>query len=363
MHDDFIRFANTMRNEYLLKTEALFVSQKQKWGNAFRDNFCATCAEIAKLQDELALPAISNMEYTMLYTNFVNRRYFSEIWVYGDMRCLGKNQRMVGEYDISFLFNYFDELWDKLLSTRKRYVGKVSAREVTAFMLQAIPDFYSYLIKIARFSIAGRVDKEPYTDIAKNEVFRVNVGDYMAKTESVFIEKNNKDAGELTERFSELQEVDFMRYYVMEPAGNLLLPAASKGEDAEVVIASDLSRFSEFDYDARSELISEALKSLMELYMRRYDFKPVVYWDIAKEEQAIFWRFKPPFYEDYQATYRNDGIVSHISFPSNNAPIAFTARSPKGVCSIVVKMAVAESALRRSILGLNFTKLLKQKEV
>ena len=154
-----------------------------------------------------------------------------------------------------------------------------------------------------------------------------------------------------------------MRYYVMEPLGNTMLPTAPKGENAEVVVSSNLSRFSDIDYDARSELISDRLKLLMERYLTKYDFKPVVYLDREKEEQAVFWRFRPPLYEDYQAIFRSDGIVSHIAFPNNNAPIAFTARSPKGVRSIAVRMAVAESALRRGILGVQFTKILEQIEV
>ena len=148
-----------------------------------------------------------------------------------------------------------------------------------------------------------------------------------------------------------------MRYYVMEALGDILLPIAPKGEEAEVVRASDLGRFSEIDYDARSELISDRLKLLMERYMPKYDFQPVVFLDIEKQEQLVFWRFRPPFYENYQATFRNDGQVSYITFPDNNAPIVFTARSPKGVRSIVVRMAVAESTLRRCILGLKFSKV------
>jgi hypothetical protein len=73
---------------------------------------------------------------------------------------------------------------------------------------------------------------------------------------------------------------------------------------------------------------------------------------------AVFWRFRPLLYEDYQAAYRNDGIVSRLSFPISNAPIVFTARSPRGIRSVVVRMAVAESALRRGILGVKFTKIL-----
>jgi len=145
----------------------------------------------------------------MLYANFVNRRYTAEVWVYGDNWYCDKNQRMVGEYDISFLFGYFDELWDKLLSARKRYVGKVTAQEVAAFMLEILPDFYSYLINIARFAITDCIDKKPFIDIAKNEAFRVNVGDYKAKTEPVFTVSKNKDAVALAKWFEERLENEY----------------------------------------------------------------------------------------------------------------------------------------------------------
>jgi len=146
-----------------------------------------------------------------------------------------------------------------------------------------------------------------------------------------------------------------MRYYVMEALGNVLLPSVPKGSNAEVVKASDLGRFSEVDYDSRNEIISDRLKLLLERFMPRFDFQPVVYLDTEKQEQAVFWRFRPSEYELFQGTFRSDGIVSHISFPNNDAPIIFTARSPKGVRSILVRMAVAESTLRRCILGLKFT--------
>ena len=148
-----------------------------------------------------------------------------------------------------------------------------------------------------------------------------------------------------------------MRYLVMEPSGISLLPAAPKGEGSEVVVASGLSRFCDIDYDDRSELISDRLKLLMEMYMPKYDFQPVVYLDTSKGEQMVFWRFRPPAYDGYEADYKNDGVVSHISFMGDRYPIVFTARSPKGVRSIVVRLAVAESALRRCILGLKFTRV------
>jgi hypothetical protein len=143
----------------------------------------------------------------------------------------------------------------------------------------------------------------------------------------------------------------------MEPTGTLLLPSVSKSENAEVVLAADLSRFSDIDYDSRSELISDRLKLLMERYLTRYDYQPVVYLDKAKGEQLIFWRFRPDHYTNYQATFRSDGVVSHISFFDNNVPVVFTARSSRGVRSVVVRIAVAESALRRGMFGVKFTKV------
>jgi len=133
----------------------------------------------------------------------------AEVWVYGDERYLDEDQRFIGEYDISFLFVHFDELWDKLLALRKRYVGKVSSKEVTSFMIEALPKFYSYLISIARFAIKDCVEEKPFTDIIKNDVFKVHIGDYMAKAESVFTQKKNKDADVLANWFSEKLRKDY----------------------------------------------------------------------------------------------------------------------------------------------------------
>ena len=148
-----------------------------------------------------------------------------------------------------------------------------------------------------------------------------------------------------------------MRYFIMKPLGKILLPQTEEREGTEVIITSDISRFGEIDYDERSGLISDRFKSLIELYTLKSDFEPVVYLDAEKQEQAVFWRFAPPVYENYKAIYKNNGVPSHISFHEpEDAPILFTAKSPRGVRSVIISMAVAESALRRGILGVKFTK-------
>jgi hypothetical protein len=116
----------------------------------------------------------------MLYTNFIKRRYVAEIWIYDSDWYFDKKQCIVGECNISFLFIYFDELWDKLLSIRKRYVGKVTACDVTAFMIETLPDFYEYFAFLLHTAVINLSKEKPFVDIAKNVGFRFNVGDYMA---------------------------------------------------------------------------------------------------------------------------------------------------------------------------------------
>jgi len=203
MTTNFATHAKDLRTGYLLKTETLFVYNKTAWIENFTKHLKEICVNIRKSQDEGTLPVIAYLEYTMLYTNFINRRYVAEIFAYNDKSYIDKNQRLIGEYDISFLFVYFDELWNKLLSERKRYVGKVAARDITAFMMEVLPVFSAYLANIARFAIAGCIEEKMFDGINKNDVFRVNVGDYMAKTENVYIEKKNKDAEALTKWFEE----------------------------------------------------------------------------------------------------------------------------------------------------------------
>ena len=201
MQEDFLEKANSKRNEYLLETEALFTANIFKWCSDFADHFRSVCAQIRKMQDESSLSAISYLEYTMLYTNFIKRRYVAQVRVYGDKSYLDENQRAVCDYDVSFLFACFDRLWDELLVERKRYIGKVSALDVKSFMMQTLPEFYSYLASVARYVIEECVICKPFVEIETNERFMVNVGDYMAATDSVFRECKNKDAAKLAKWF------------------------------------------------------------------------------------------------------------------------------------------------------------------
>jgi len=179
-----------------------------------------------------------------------------------------------------------------------------------------------------------------------------------------------------------------MRYYIMESKNEISLPKVEKNTNIKTVTENMLNSFDGIDYDMKTALISDRLKKLLELYMPKYNFKPFVYMvpldkqamleymeeaSMAKgnknleanlnppqPDQTIFWRFDPPrlrLDENCKAIFRSDGVVSHISFLNKKMPIVFTVCSPKGVSTVLVRMAVAESALRRNFLSLKFTKI------
>lgn len=210
MNEEFIINAYALSNDNLLKTEELFVTHRRNWVARFAGHFRSLCAQIRKSQDEAALPAISHLGYTMLYTNFIDRHYVADIFVYGEDSYLDNDQRSVGSYDLTFLFGYFNELWEKLLANRKRYVGEVSSQDVTSFMFHVLADFYSYLTSIARFAIAECVDGKPYADIVKNDEFEIHVGDYMANSEPVFTENMTKNANKMAAWFSKKHDYEYV---------------------------------------------------------------------------------------------------------------------------------------------------------
>ena len=158
-----------------------------------------------------------------------------------------------------------------------------------------------------------------------------------------------------------------MCYYIMEPINkiNLPLPTPPKNKTTEAIITVNQNQPDEIyyvDYDAHRELISDRLKQVIAMYLPEYEFIPEAIISDDKNGQTIYWKFKPPIIEHYSACYREDGIITHISFQDNDRPAAFTIQPTKGKKMIAVTMTIAESTLRHNITGVKFTRILELKE-
>ena len=147
------------------------------------------------------------------------------------------------------------------------------------------------------------------------------------------------------------------RYFLMEGPERKSLPPA--GELIKATIIDCIPKVNEIDYDAKSGLISDRLKTLMETHLPAYEFGhvPSAFMSEDRSAAAFYWKFNPPAYDAFSAAFKHD-LITHVKFNDINVPPIFTAMSPKGKRSIAVSMPVAESALRRGIMGLKFTRLL-----
>ena len=76
--------SNKLPHESFLKTEQLIFNIRQIQSVAFARHLHIILEKITKLQDSSHISAIYSIEYTMLYSNFINRQYTAEVWVYGD---------------------------------------------------------------------------------------------------------------------------------------------------------------------------------------------------------------------------------------------------------------------------------------
>jgi len=193
MNEQFLQYAQNLLSEKLFKTEELFLGGFSRLSAEFTANFQQTCEKISALQKDGGFDDAAYIEYTLLRTNIINRNYTAEVRVYGKDRYLCKRQRAVGEFDVSFLFKHFGELWDELIESRRQYAGKVSAVDVKAFMMDAAPKFYSYIAALCRFSILGCVERDYFKAIKKSPRFEINAGEYMARTQPAYKENAEKD--------------------------------------------------------------------------------------------------------------------------------------------------------------------------
>jgi hypothetical protein len=108
------------------------------------------------------------------------------------------------------------------------------------------------------------------------------------------------------------------------------------------------------DFYADEYLVSDRLKNLFEQYLPKLEYKQVV------KNNIVFWKLHLPTCESCTVNFENEAITN-ISFSDNKLHLAFTVNFP-GKNYLIINLAVAESILRRGILGLKLTRIGRDSE-
>lgn len=206
MTEEFKQYASALNTRKLFEMETLYQEHLDGYIPVFQDHFKQTCAAICRLQAEKEIGEISYLEYTFLFTNLIQKQDIAEVRIYNDDWYFDAGQRVVGSFDYSFVFTKYRELWNEIMSGRKRFAGAVTAQEAMSFLLTCASVFYRYVASIFRYSILACVETEPFLSIRRADEFEVNVGEYMAYTEAVYKENRTRTSAGALDWFSLREE-------------------------------------------------------------------------------------------------------------------------------------------------------------
>lgn len=209
MTDELKNYALQLKEQKLFEMEDLYQLHLREYIPIFQKNFNDVCRKIITLQQSGRLGPLSYLEYTLLYTNLMQRKSSAEVRGYSDSWYLDSRQEAIGDFDFSYLFQKYWELWDQLLNYRKRFAGEVAAQEITEFLLSCARSFYSYVVSVCRFSILPCIEKEPFLTVLRAEEFEINIGEYMSHTEAIYKENQKRDAKTSLKWFSNRKEYEY----------------------------------------------------------------------------------------------------------------------------------------------------------
>lgn len=209
MTEEFMQYADQLRNQKLFELEDLYQKRFHEYSPIFQNHFKSTCETIIRLQRQKELGEISYLEYTLLYTSLIQKKTVAEIRVYDHNWYFDPKQRAIGDFDLSFLLLKYKELWNELMSCRKRFAGAVTAQETVAFLLSCANQFCKYIASVFRFSILECVESEPFLSIQRAEKFEINVGEYMAYTETIYKENQRRTSASALDWFSKRERYEY----------------------------------------------------------------------------------------------------------------------------------------------------------
>lgn len=145
-----------------------------------------------------------------------------------------------------------------------------------------------------------------------------------------------------------------MDYYVMEQIQKLPSMEKEIVEDLDATIykVHDLRKLKSLDYIKSMDIISNRFKQLLDLFLPERAWRPCVFVDTEKVEQEAFWHLSIEDYMPEEVEFHNDGFIFKIKV-SMDTPRIFRLKHKRGTF-IIVHVSIAESVLRRNILGLEF---------
>lgn len=177
-------------DEMLEQLEISFQTNRHQWKQQLIPEFQNICRAAKKIQVEKSFP-IGFLMIHPLRTRLLNRDYRYQAWIYDEEWYVHEGYP-VGEVDVSFLFQYYDELWNQLQTVYSNYWGKVTEMDVEQIMLRLLDDFHVYVNELLRYSTPDAVETEEYLSLERADIFHVECGEMFEPCDVILIEDHKK---------------------------------------------------------------------------------------------------------------------------------------------------------------------------
>lgn len=192
-----------LRNDILLLLEEKFQSEKEKLADEFLKCFNNICEKIVELQQEGTIEEIQFMTITILRTRIKDKNYKFPIKVCNSLWWLDENHCDVGEYDGSFVFEFYEKMYEELGKEIRQYVGRTIKQDTYTLLSDEIINFLHYVAKIAKYKILEATSTEIYKKIEKCSTFEIHIGEYFGFTEIIFKEDLERDIEDIKIKIGE----------------------------------------------------------------------------------------------------------------------------------------------------------------
>ncbi len=175
--------------ETLEKMEEDFQKNIEKYKKEFILNF----KEVSqKIQKEYADFKIGYLSYNLMLTKITNKNYKYEIYIY-DKDWYLKGDIKIEEYNVEYIYKYYEEMWQNLLKEGRGYIFKINSTDINNIMIKIIDKFHNYIVSIMRNSIIELTETEEYKNLNKEKIFNIHTGKFYDIYDLIYTENFEKN--------------------------------------------------------------------------------------------------------------------------------------------------------------------------
>lgn len=185
--------------------EADLDKNKAKFKKMFIQNFKEVCDIINENYSKMEVGFIM---YNSLVSKFLNGDYSYCIYIY-DKDWYMNGDIKVYDFNVRFVFDYFEKLWEEIIKDSKKYVGKINHTDVQNLMIKFIPKFNRYVAIIMREAICEATELVQYKDLRKADTFNLQVGEFYESCDIIHMEHKNKNEEKIKEWLKQKKESEY----------------------------------------------------------------------------------------------------------------------------------------------------------